>query len=39
MDCAHTDGVYMRPAINEHGEEIAVYKCPECGATYMEGAP
>lgn len=36
--CAHNDGVYLYGATDEDGNDLAVFRCTECGAKYAEGA-
>lgn len=36
--CVHPDTIYLYPATNEDGEELAVLRCIECGAKHFEVA-
>lgn len=38
MNCSHPDGVYLYAATDEDGNEVAVFRCTECGDKYIEGA-
>lgn len=38
MDCLHPDGVYLYAATDVEGNELAVFRCTDCGAKYIEGA-
>ncbi len=37
-ECGHPDGTYLYPATDEDGNELAVFRCTECGHKYAEGA-
>lgn len=36
--CGHPSGNYLYGATDEDGNDLAVYRCDECGDKYAEGA-
>lgn len=36
-NCIHSDGVYLYAASDEDGNEVTVWRCPDCGSKYVEG--
>lgn len=38
MNCTHPDGLYLYAATDAEGNDLAVFRCAECGAKYVEGA-
>lgn len=35
--CTHPDPVFLHPATDEEGFELAVFKCPDCKTKWAEG--
>lgn len=36
-NCSHPDPVFLYPATDEEGYELAVMKCPDCKHKWAEG--
>lgn len=36
-NCSHPDGIFLYPATDGDGYELAIFRCTECGQKYAEG--